>query len=97
MRWRDLIVAMIVDRLVAPRSKLGFVRAVGPGTACTSLGKVLGLGGVAEWEAYDALDWLLEQPPRIETGLAPAAISKTAWPLQKEAFRFSQPDPERVQ
>jgi len=69
-RWRDLIVAMIVDRLVAPRSKLGFVRAVGPQTACTSLGEVLGLGNVAEREAYEALDWLLEQQPRIESGLA---------------------------
>lgn len=69
-RWRDLIVAMIVDRLVAPRSKLGFVRAVGPGTACTSLGEVLGLGSVAEREAYEALDWLLAQQPRIESGLA---------------------------
>jgi hypothetical protein len=70
VRWRDLIVAMIVDRLVAPRSKLGFVRAVGPGTACTSLGEVLGLGSVAEREAYEALDWLLAQQPRIESGLA---------------------------
>ena len=70
VRWRDLIVAMIVDRLVAPRSKLGFVRAVGPATACTSLGEVLGLGSVAEREAYEALDWLLAQQPRIESGLA---------------------------
>lgn len=70
VRRRDLIVAMIVDRLVAPRSKLGFVRAVGPETACTSLGDVLGLGAVAEREAYEALDWLLEQQPRIESGLA---------------------------
>lgn len=70
VRWRDLIVAMIVDRLVAPRSKLGFVRAVGPGTACTSLGEVLGLGSVVEREAYEALDWLLAQQPRIESGLA---------------------------
>jgi hypothetical protein len=70
VRRRDLIVAMIVDRLVAPRSKLGFVRAVGPETACTSLGEVLGLGAVAEREAYEALDWLLEQQPRIESGLA---------------------------
>jgi transposase len=70
VRRRDLIVAMIVDRLVAPRSKLGFVRAVGPETACTSLGEVLGLGAVGEREAYEALDWLLEQQPRIESGLA---------------------------
>jgi hypothetical protein len=70
VRRRDLIVAMIVDRLVVPRSKLGFVRAVGTETACTSLGEVLGLGAVAEREAYEALDWLLEQQPRIENGLA---------------------------
>jgi len=70
MRHRDLVVAMIVDRLVAARSKLGFVRAVDEETACTSLGGVLGLGAVAEGEAYAALDWLLTQQPRIERGLA---------------------------
>lgn len=70
LRHRDLVVAMIVDRLVAPRSKLGFVRAVDVETACTSLGGVLGLGAVAEAEAYAALDWLLTQQPRIEKALA---------------------------
>jgi transposase len=69
-RHRDLIVAMIVDRLVEPRSKLGFVRAVGAETACSSLGPVLGLGNVVDYEAYEALDWLLEQQPRVESGLA---------------------------
>jgi hypothetical protein len=69
-RHRDLVVAMIVDRLVAPRSKLGFVRSVDEETACTSLGSVLGLGAVAEGEAYAALDWLLGQQPRIEKALA---------------------------
>jgi transposase len=66
----DLVVAMIVDRLVAPRSKLGFVRAVDAETAATSLGAVLGLGRVQEREAYEALDWLLERQARIESGLA---------------------------
>ena len=70
LRHRDLVVAMIVDRLVAPRSKLGFVRAVDAETASTSLGGVLGLGEVAEAEAYAALDWLLTQQPRIEKALA---------------------------
>jgi len=65
-----LVVAMIVDRLVAPRSKLGFVRAVSPDTACSSLGAVLELGEVGEREAYAALDWLLGQQQRIENGLA---------------------------
>jgi hypothetical protein len=65
-----LIVAMIVDRLVTPRSKLGFIRAVSPDTACSSLGAVLELGEVGEREPYAALDWLLGQQRRIENGLA---------------------------
>ena len=65
-----LIVAMIVDRLVTPRSKLGFIRAVSPDTACSSLGAVLELGEVGERETYAALDWLLGQQRRIENGLA---------------------------
>jgi transposase len=66
----DLIVAMIVDRLIAPRSKLGFVRAVNEETAVSSLGTVLNLGEVREREAYEALDWLIERQRRIENGLA---------------------------
>jgi transposase len=66
----DLVLAMMVDRLIAPRSKLGFVRAVDEATAVTSLGAVLGLGKVKDYEAYEALDWLLEHQVRIESGLA---------------------------
>ena len=69
-RYCDLVVAMMVDRLIAPRSKLGFVRAVDEETATTSLGEVLGLGKVKDREAYEALDWLLERQVRIENGLA---------------------------
>jgi hypothetical protein len=69
-RHCDLVVAMMVDRLVAPRSKLGFVRAVDEETAASSLGAVLGLGQVKEREAYEALDWLVERQVRIENGLA---------------------------
>jgi Transposase DDE domain len=69
-RSSALIVAMIVDRLIAPRSKLGFVRAVNEETAVSSLGPVLGLGDVKEREPYEALDWLIERQLRIENGLA---------------------------
>ncbi len=69
-RHCDLVVAMMVDRLIEPRWKLGFVRAVDQETAVSSLGAVLGLGKVNEREAYDALDWLLERQARIENGLA---------------------------
>src|SRR6516225_3070693 len=70
LRHCALVVAMMVDRLIAPRSKLGFVRAVDEETAATSLGEVLGLGRVKDHEAYEALDWLLEHQVRIENGLA---------------------------
>ena len=69
-RHCDLVVAMLVDRLITPRSKLGFVRAVGQESAISSLGAVLGLGKVKDREAYEALDWLLERQTRIENGLA---------------------------
>jgi transposase len=69
-RYCDLVLAMMVDRLIAPRSKLGFVRAVDEETASSSLGAVLQLGRVKEREAYEALDWLLERQARIETSLA---------------------------
>jgi len=69
-RFCDLTVGLIVDRLLAPRSKLGFVRAVNGQTASSSLGEVLALDAVAEREVYSALDWLLEQQPRVESALA---------------------------
>jgi transposase len=69
-RHCDLIVAMMADRLIEPRSKLSFVRAVDEETAISSLGALLGLGQVKEHEAYEALDWLLDRQRRIENGLA---------------------------
>jgi transposase len=69
-RYWALVIAMMVDRLIAPRSKLGFVRAVDQETAASSLGAALGLGKVNEREAYEALDWLVERQARIENGLA---------------------------
>ena len=60
-RFCDLTVGLIVDRLLASRSKLGFVRAINGETASSSLGEVMSLGAVAEREVYFALDWLLEQ------------------------------------
>ena len=66
----DLVMAMLVDRLIEPRSKLGFVRAVDEETAATSLGALLGLGKVKDHEPYQALDWLLERQARIENALA---------------------------
>jgi hypothetical protein len=69
-RCRDLIIAMVVSRLIAPASKLATAGGLDPATAISSLGEVLGLGPVDEDELYVALDWLLERQPAIETALA---------------------------
>ena len=69
-RCRDLALAMIVNRVIAPASKLATVRALTPATAASSLGERLALGEVAEREVYEALDWLLAQQERVETALA---------------------------
>jgi Transposase DDE domain len=69
-RCRNLVIAMVVSRLIAPASKLATARGLDPATAISSLGEVLGLGAVDEDELYVALDWLLERQPAIETALA---------------------------
>ncbi|HEX7439448.1 MAG TPA: IS1634 family transposase [Caldimonas sp.] len=69
-RARDLVMALIVNRVIAPASKLATVRALNPETAASSLGERLGLGEVGEREIYESLDWLLDQQERIENGLA---------------------------
>jgi transposase len=69
-RCRDLTLAMIVARLIAPASKLATAKALDPATAAHGLGAVLGLGAVDEDELYTALDWLAERQPAIEAALA---------------------------
>jgi transposase len=69
-RCRDLVIAMMVARLIAPVSKLATAKALDPATAGSSLGAVLDLGAVDEDELYTALDWLLERQPQIEAALA---------------------------
>ncbi len=62
-RQRDLALAMIASRLIAPGSKLATLRALAPETASSSLGRVLDLGVIEEREIYAALDWVLLQTP----------------------------------
>ena len=69
-RSATIVRALIVNRVIAPGSKLAFWRALQPETASTSLGQTFELEDVAEREVYAALDWLLAQQSRIETALA---------------------------
>ncbi|MBV8262724.1 MAG: IS1634 family transposase [Candidatus Eremiobacteraeota bacterium] len=74
-RSRDLALAMIVSRVIAPGSKLATVRALAPETASSSLGSTLDLGPVDEREIYAALDWLGQRQERIERALAKRHLS----------------------
>lgn len=66
-RMRDLVVAMISMRIVAPEaSKLGMI----PALHNTTLTDDLGIADADEDELYEAMDWLLERQDRIEKQLA---------------------------
>ena len=65
-RERDLCLAMICQRAIAPASKLATVRALGQST----LASELGVEGADEDDLYGALDWLLARQRRIEDRLA---------------------------
>jgi transposase len=63
---RDLVLAMIVQRVLEPGSKLEMSRAFGRST----LASELGLEGADQDDLYRAMDWLLERQERIEERLA---------------------------
>ncbi|OUL29366.1 IS4 family transposase [Nostoc sp. RF31YmG] len=69
-RERRLVLAMIVARIIEPRSKLATSRGMSDETCSSSLGEMLGLEGVDEDELYLTMDWLLQKQGTIENNLA---------------------------
>jgi hypothetical protein len=65
-RERQLVLAMIAQRLLEPGSKLACARALGRST----LAQELDVAGADEDELYAALDWLSEGQEQIERRLA---------------------------
>jgi transposase len=65
-RERDLVVAMIVQRLIDPCSKLATTRA----WHTTTLAEDRGVADATEDELYAAMDWLRARQERIEKKLA---------------------------
>jgi len=65
-RERDLVVAIVIQRLIGPGSKLSATRRFSQST----LADELGLGEVSEAELLAAMDWLLARQERIEMALA---------------------------
>jgi transposase len=69
-RERDLVMAMVVARILSPRSKLSTNAALREETAKHTLADELQLGEVDVHELYAAMDWLGTRQIRIENKLA---------------------------
>jgi transposase len=69
-RERDLCVAMLASRLIAPASKLAISRGLASETTDSTLGEQLGVDDADEDECYAAMDWLLERQVAVEDALA---------------------------
>ena len=65
-RQRDLCMAMILSRVIAPGSKLSTVRTLGQSTLASDLG----VEGADEDDLYAAMDWLAGRQARVEDQLA---------------------------
>jgi Transposase DDE domain len=65
-RERDLVVALVCQRLLRPGSKLSATRQF----ALTTLGEELRVEGASEAELLGAMDWLLARQATIEAALA---------------------------
>ena len=65
-RERDLVMAMICQRVIAPASKLATARLL----SLSTIADELAVTGAGEDELYGALDWLGERQQRIEDRLA---------------------------
>lgn len=71
-RERDLVVAMIAERLIHPCSKLATTRQ----WHTTTLAEELSVEDADEDDLYEAMDWLLARQQRIEKKLAKRHLSE---------------------
>ena len=69
-RERDLCIAMIAARLIAPSSKLALARGLAVDTAENTLSERLGVDTATEDDCYAAMDWVLARQDSIEAALA---------------------------
>jgi Transposase DDE domain len=84
-RQRDLALALIVSRVVAPGSKLSALAWWGDVT----LGPDLGILDATTDEAYAAMDWLQDRQDAIEKRLARRHLAPAANPARMALFDLS--------
>jgi hypothetical protein len=75
-RQRSLVAAMIVARILDPRSKLATARGLGRDTQVSTLPQLAQIGEASAEELYAALDWLLSRQEFIEKKLAQTHLSE---------------------
>jgi len=81
-RHRDLAMALIISRVVNPRSKLSTLTW----WADTTLGTDLGIDGAGTDDLYAAMDWLAGQQDSIEAHLAARHLAPEANPARMALF-----------
>src|SRR2546425_205248 len=69
-RQRELCVAMVVARILEPRSKLATASGLDPETLHSTLGELMRVESADEDDLYAAMDWLRTRQERIENALA---------------------------
>jgi transposase len=75
-RHQRSALAMIVNRILEPASKLATARALRPETCHSTLGEELALRQVDEDDLYEAMDWILPRQAGVETELAKRHLSE---------------------
>ena len=84
-RPRDLSLALIISRVVAPASKLSTLTW----RADTTLGADLGVADASTDDIYAAMDWLAHRQDAIEAGLAARHLAPAANPARMALFDLS--------
>ena len=84
-RQRDLALALIISRVLAPASKLSTLTW----WADTTLGADLGVAGASTDDIYAAMDWLEHRQDAIEAKLAARHLAPDANPARMALFDLS--------
>jgi hypothetical protein len=84
-RQRDLALALIISRVVAPASKLSTLTW----WADTTLAADLGVARASTDDLYAAMDWLVHRQDDIEAGLAARHLASAANPARMALFDLS--------
>ncbi len=84
-RQRDLALALIISRVVAPASKLSTLAWWDD----TTLGEDLGIAGTSTGQIYAAMDWLASRQDAIEAKLARRHLAPEANPARMALFDLS--------